>query len=865
VFTGNDTPLTVSRKLDELYGPAEYVKAKLRKFNPFSKHGTVGRPGYGRLHPGGGRADNKVGADRWDPDNERQHRALERMRAMKRTPGEVDGETVLDGVKASDVFDKVDPRRAELTAAAEGKTRTPTLVNPRDLIATQELLNRRSIAATIHATDPDGAPSWKRPGYDPEVVRQGGKLLVIDGHHRVAGALLNDLDEVQVNLIDLDGLAKFNKHGSKDRPGYGRLHPGNVGSATAEDASHADVKPVKVGGDIVLAAKLLAEGKRVELDQPKQVATLLDELARQVAIMEAKGEKAPNYNLCGVSVRGTNLFCQGAKVGSRVEMPQLAGIPKPGSKAAKLNGGKNVDLTQRFVEHLKAKGYSISEDDEAAANMRATQAELNGVKVGGMLRSLREGKSLGDLRTIVTRDDYILDGHHRWAAEVTHDLIDNRVGDSRLPVTRVDTDIGTLLYEAHAFTDEWGMGAKDISKALDGCDCRGCSDTGGTMSLFDINKHGTVGRPSYARLHPGGGHAGNPDNIVPGRITSGPNGEPLRSRPLSSEQLKHVRQTLNLSSITPDTMQRIADEVGALKGPRREALKTRIEKKFKRFRGKGEDALLLAKAYAYRALDRMAGANRTGDDPTIVYAAADDIDWSIPPEVMAELLDEIAAFLDEESTEKASTRFVLTGIGSWGHSRLAAAGLVVQKGNTRVLIDGPPSDLEGVQAWLVTSSEALPHVNRLMHKAGVQPYMGSLHVEGLDVEPHQVRLGAGSAFGYLIKTDGRRVVWAPRFSEFPRWARGADLMFADGGGWTPEPFGDHASVQEVSKQARKHGVRKLVFGHILAPTIRAMGKGLRPSYGDIGEPGNIYIARRATFARPGLRDGSSALPPFPLT
>lgn len=81
-------------------------------------------------------------------------------------------------------------------------------------------------------------------------------------------------------------------------------------------------------------------------------------------------------------------------------------------------------------------------------------------------------------------------------------------------------------------------------------------------------------------------------------------------------------------------------------------------------------------------------------------------------------------------------------------------------------------------------------------------------------------------YGYRIEVAGRRVVWAPEFWQFPTWAAGADLMFADGSAWTrPIRFahgvGGHASVQDIAEQARRYPVRRLAFAHVGRPSIRA--------------------------------------------
>ena len=70
-------------------------------------------------------------------------------------------------------------------------------------------------------------------------------------------------------------------------------------------------------------------------------------------------------------------------------------------------------------------------------------------------------------------------------------------------------------------------------------------------------------------------------------------------------------------------------------------------------------------------------------------------------------------------------------------------------------------------------------------------------------------------------------------SEFPSWAAGADLMFAEAAGWArPIRFakgtGGHAPALEVAEQAARHGVRRLVFAHIGRPAIAALDAGHAP-------------------------------------
>ena len=96
-------------------------------------------------------------------------------------------------------------------------------------------------------------------------------------------------------------------------------HPGEGYSKNAYIDKHGVIQT----NNVYDAQLALSQDKKVELTQPKQVSTLIKLLGKTAAEMEAKGEKAPVFNLCNVSVSGTNLFCAESKGIPRVEMPVI--------------------------------------------------------------------------------------------------------------------------------------------------------------------------------------------------------------------------------------------------------------------------------------------------------------------------------------------------------------------------------------------------------------------------------------------------------------------------------------------------------------------------------------------------------------
>jgi hypothetical protein len=158
------------------------------------------------------------------------------------------------------------------------------------------------------------------------------------------------------------------------------------------------------------------------------------------------------------------------------------------------------------------------------------------------------------------------------------------------------------------------------------------------------------------------------------------------------------------------------------------------------------------------------------------------------------------------------------------------------------MIDGGPGAEPGgpLAAWLVCDerSELQAALRRMARVRGLEPVVGWFKSGALRLTPRPVVHTSHPAFGYLIEVPGVRVVWAPEFFRFPRWASGADLMFAEAAAWDrPIHFaggvGGHMPALAVAAAARRAGIQRLVFSHIGRPTLRALAAGHRPPFGEI--------------------------------
>ena len=119
-------------------------------------------------------------------------------------------------------------------------------------------------------------------------------------------------------------------------------------------------------------------------------------------------------------------LCHGNLGIPRDKMPQLPG-----------------DIIPEFLASFQKAGTKVTKEKMMVGMLKATQGEINSEKVAGMAFAKEQGKyDPSKAPIIVSKDGYVLDGHHRWAAT----LLDNP--SNEMNVYKVDTGIKELLKKA---------------------------------------------------------------------------------------------------------------------------------------------------------------------------------------------------------------------------------------------------------------------------------------------------------------------------------------------------------------------------------------------------------------------------------
>ncbi len=301
---------------------------------------------------------------------------------------------------------------------------------------------------------PEGGEGGAVGGADAEKEKQKQAASMFDPKADPAmGARMDREKAANDKIAQKDKEADSEKSKEEPNPLDAKFNPIDI-KDVAKEMPQADTDTFSGGSDIPDA---------IDPKELEQFNTDINKVAQQVADAKAKGEPAPNVNLCDVTVPGTNLYCDDNLGIPRDEMPQFKGNASPGSRAAGMEADASgeVDTEPVFKEMLKEKGIKTLQTEVPADKLKATQKDLVGAKVVGMMGALEKDPNHPKITApiYVSRDGYVIDGHHRWAAIVAYNA---QNPDKQIPMktTVLDQDIKDAIPMANKFAEDMGIAPK---------------------------------------------------------------------------------------------------------------------------------------------------------------------------------------------------------------------------------------------------------------------------------------------------------------------------------------------------------------------------------------------------------------------
>lgn len=141
-------------------------------------------------------------------------------------------------------------------------------------------------------------------------------------------------------------------------------------------------------------------------------------------------------DLARVKVEGADVFSKGLGI-ERKDMPQ---IPR--------------EHRESFIQDLKLSGVSVDLEHVKPTSLRPVQSQLDAQSIGAYMRRYEPGKEPSPV--FVSADNYVLDGHHRWATQAAVEIakIDPSV---RTKVFRIGLDHRAALGVMNAYNDKKGI------------------------------------------------------------------------------------------------------------------------------------------------------------------------------------------------------------------------------------------------------------------------------------------------------------------------------------------------------------------------------------------------------------------------
>lgn len=283
-----------------------------------------------------------------------------------------------------------------------------------------------------------------------EEIGTGGTGVTKEGRNSDGGSTIEYIrDDRRTNRFlgesDLRQTDEVEKHGTHDQSSHAGSRrrigtdtetaqpkkPKGEQDVTDPNAPKPKLKPGRkpdASGTLEQRAEKLANGERIQVSQKE---------AKQ--IMEIMSRRQDNPDLTNMHVEDTQLYDEDNLGIPRNKMPQ---VPS--------------DTKATFIGEMEKRGARVQRGVADPSKLHPIQAEMSASKVGLIMKSLREKgvKTDDGGRIIISKDNYVIDGHHRWAAAA---MLTFENPGLKLPVIKVDMNHKDLIDATLAWNEATGI------------------------------------------------------------------------------------------------------------------------------------------------------------------------------------------------------------------------------------------------------------------------------------------------------------------------------------------------------------------------------------------------------------------------
>ena len=225
------------------------------------------------------------------------------------------------------------------------------------------------------------------------------------------------------------------------------------------------------------------------------------------AFLMKAAKRTDHPDLTELKVNGTLLFGDEGMGIARKDMPQIPGKRRP-----------------EFLADLAKEGVTVEKEKVDPKTLKPIQKEISSARSGAIYQKFRdEGQIPKDERILVSKDGYVIDGHHTWGAAVGFSF-DN--ASAKLPIYRISLDAKEALSASLTWAKAQGLEGQAID-----------APAKKSLTWTPLTKHGEHNQKTHGSWATGGINV--PDLVADGPISSSRSADAVR---LAKQVRKNAEQ-----------------------------------------------------------------------------------------------------------------------------------------------------------------------------------------------------------------------------------------------------------------------------------------------------------------------------------
>ena len=256
------------------------------------------------------------------------------------------------------------------------------------------------------------------------IKHEKGKWVVYDHSGMHPLGTYDTKEEAADRIAEIEYFRKYNQN---HNPANGQFSSGASGAGAASITAEPGSKDW--GNQI---GDALNRGEEIGITA-KGVGKFLKTMA----------DRGDNPDITNLQVNGHTLF-GGEGLGiKRKDMPQ---IPQ--------------DRRAEFLSDMADKGISTELKKVDAMDLRPSQSEISATKTARLYEHFKSDGIPKDKAILVSKDGFVVDGHHHWAAAAAMGLMGKH---SKIPVIQMDVNIKESLAVSKQWAADKGIAAQDMN------------------------------------------------------------------------------------------------------------------------------------------------------------------------------------------------------------------------------------------------------------------------------------------------------------------------------------------------------------------------------------------------------------------